>query len=261
MLDAEQKLAAANRQIDALQDELRQRTDAARNSIMANIGHELRSPFNAIIGFTELILDKQFGDLTALQEEYLGYVIQSARNLFSLINDILDLTRDEADRLQLVPSLVKLDDLLSRCLVLVREKAAKHGIKLSTEINLVAETIEADEHKLKLILFNLLAGMLKSTPDGGEVWLKAEMTPENVCISVENTRSEIKEEDLEHLFGPFGLADAPSTHSCRTAQAGFFLTQKLVELHGGRIWAESGYEGKGASFRFLVPRKQDANDS
>jgi len=208
-----------------------------------------------------LILDRQFGDLTALQEEYLGYVVQSAHNLFSLINDVLDLSRVEGDRLQLMPSQVKLDDLISRCLVLVKEKAAKHGIKLSTEINLVAETIEADEQKLKLILFNLLADVLKSTPDGGEVWLRAEMTPENVSISVQNTRSEIKEADLERVLDPLDQADVPSTHPCPAAQTGFFLTQKLVELHGGRMWAEGGQEEKGKSIRFLVPRKQDADDS
>ncbi|MFZ0928775.1 MAG: ATP-binding protein [Syntrophobacteraceae bacterium] len=257
----EEKLAAADSEIEALKEECRVIKDAAKNNIMANIGHELRTPFNAIIGVTEMILDRQFGDLTPLQEEYLGDVAASAHNLLGLINDILDLSRVEGDKLKLEPSLVNLNDLFSRCLVLVKEKAIKHGIKVNTEINQVDETIEADETKLKQILFNLLTGALKFTPDGGEVRLRAEMRQENICISVEDTGLGIKGADLESVLRPFEQSDKPSIHSCQRIQAGLYLTQKLVELHGGRIWVESEGEGKGASFRFLIPRKQNGNDS
>jgi len=255
--EIEEKLAAANRQIEALKKEAKVFADCAKNDVMAHIAHELRAPFNAIIGFTEMILDRQFGDLTALQEEYLGDVLQSARNLFTLINDVLDLTNVEGDKLKLEPSAVKLDDLIARCLALVKEKALKHGIKLTAEMKQVDEAIMADERKLKLILFNLLAGALQLTPDGGEVRLKVEMTQQDVSISVEDTGCGIRGEGLEGVFRPFEEADRPGGVSCRRIPPGLYLTQKLVELHGGRIWAESEGEGKGASFRFLIPKKQN----
>lgn len=257
----EDKLAAASCEIEAMKEECRVIKDAAKNNIMANIGHELRTPFNAIIGFTEMILDRQFGDLTPLQEEYLGDVAKSAHNLFELINDIIDLTGVESDKLELEPSLVNLHDLLSRCLVLVKEKAIKHGIKVTKEINQVDETIEADATKLKQILFNLLTCSLKSTPDGGEVRLRAETIQENIYISVEDTGLGIIGADLESVFRPFEQADKPSIQSCQRTQTGLYLTKKLVELHGGRIWVESEGEGKGASFRFSIPKKQNGNDS
>ncbi len=257
----EEKLAAANRQIEAMKVELNVMTDAANNNIMTNIGHELRNPFNAIIGFTEMILDRQFGDLTPLQEEYLGDVAKSAHNLLALINDILDLTRVEGDKLKLNFSQVKLDDLLSRCLVLVKEKAAKHGIKMITDINLVDEVIEADERKLKQIIFNLLTGALKLTSDSGKVRLRAEIKGEDVCVSVEDTGLGIKKEDLESVFAPCEQADEPSNLSCQRIQPGLYHTRKLVEQHGGRIWAESEGEGKGACFSFLIPRKQNVTNS
>ena len=252
---------AANRQIEALKEEARVIAESAKNDIMANIAHELRTPFNAIIGFTEMILDRQFGDLTPLQEEYLGDVAKSARNLFELINDIMDLTGVESDKLELEPSMVNLHDLLSRCLVLVKEKAVKHGIKLTKEINQVDETIEADATKLKQILFDLLTCSLKSTPDGGEVRLRAETIQENIYISSRGSGLGIIGADLESVFRPFEQADEPSIQSCRGLQPGLYLTKKLVELHGGRIWVESEGEGKGASFRFLIPKKQNGNNS
>ncbi|HYA43731.1 MAG TPA: HAMP domain-containing sensor histidine kinase [Syntrophobacteraceae bacterium] len=253
----EEKLAAANRRIEALQEEARLIADCAKNDVMANVAHELRTPFNAIIGFTEMILDRQFGDLTPLQEEYLGDVLTSARNLFALINDILDLARVENVRLELEPSAVKLDDLIARCLALVKEKALKHGIKLSVETERIDDEIVADERKLKRIFFNLLAGALQSTPDGGQVRLKVEMTQEDVFISVEDTGSGIAKQDLDRIFRPLEQAEDPGPIPRRRIQPGLFLTQKLVELHGGRIWAESEGEGKGASLRFSIPRKQN----
>jgi len=255
--EIEEKLAAANRRIEALQEEARLIADCAKNDVMANVAHELRTPFNAIIGFTEMILDRQFGDLTPLQEEYLGDVLTSARNLFALINDILDLARVENVRLELEPSAVKLDDLIARCLALVKEKALKHGIKLSVETERIDDEIVADERKLKRIFFNLLAGALQSTPDGGQVRLKVEMTQEDVFISVEDTGSGIAKQDLNRVFRPLEQPEDPGPIPCRRIQPGLFLAQKLVELHGGRIWAESEGEGKGASFRFSIPRKQN----
>jgi len=253
----EEQLAAANRRIEALREEAKIIADSAGNSIILNVAHELRTPFNAIIGFSEMILDRQFGDLTSLQEEYLGDIVLSARSLFTLINDILDLSRVESDALELETSDVKMEDLVQRCLALVKEKALKHGIKLTAEVNAAAEPIEGDERKLKRILFNLLAGAIRFTPDGGEVRLNVEMTEHDVLISVEDTGCGIREQDLESVFTPLRQEDGTPDDFSRRSQPGLYLARKLVELHGGRIWAESQGVDKGTSFRFTIPGKRN----
>jgi len=151
-----------------------QAANVAKSDFLANMSHELRTPLNVIIGFTELILDKQCGELTAQQEEYLGDVAHSARDLFLLINDVLDLTRIEAGKLELELSEVPLRELLSRSFTILKEKALKHNIQLSYEVKEIPSSIIADERKLKQIIYNLLANAVKFTPDGGSVHMEAE---------------------------------------------------------------------------------------
>ncbi|UCF91745.1 MAG: PAS domain S-box protein, partial [Desulfobacterales bacterium] len=138
----------------------------AKSEFLANMSHELRTPLNHIIGFTELVVDQNFGDLNATQEEYLRDALQSSKHLLSLINDILDLSKVEAGKLELEPSDLNLKLLLENSLVMVKEKALKHRIKLSLEVKDIPETITADERKLKQILYNLLSNAVKFTPDG-----------------------------------------------------------------------------------------------
>lgn len=224
-----------------------------KSDFLANMSHELRTPLNVIIGFTDLILDKQVGDLTPPQEEYLGDVIQSARHLLDLINDILDLTRIESDDLELELSEVKLPELLARSLLILKEKALKHEISLSSEIGAIPETIIADERKLKQILYNLLANAVKFTPDGGEIRLGALLSDSQVLISVADTGIGIKREDLERIFNPFEQGDNSLGRQYQGAGLGLSLTRTLVELHGGEIWAESDGIGKGSVFQIRIP--------
>jgi signal transduction histidine kinase len=226
----------------------------ADSDLLGNMSHELRTPLNSIIGFTELILERHFGDLTSLQEEYLGDVLQSARHLLSLINDIVDLSKVEAGKQELVISEVRLRDLVSRSLDIVKEKALKQGIRLITEMGQVPETILADEGKLKRVLYKLLSNALKFTPDGGEVRLQAEMADDFVCISVKDTGIGLRKGDLERVFQPFEQADGSQRCEHQGTGVGLALTRSLVELHGGKIWAESNGKGKGTAFRFVVPR-------
>jgi PAS domain S-box-containing protein len=225
----------------------------AKSDFLANMSHELRTPLNVIIGFTELILDRQLGDISPAQEEYLGDVIQSASHLLSLINDILDLTKVEAGKLELELSEVALPEILSRSLVILKEKALRHDIKLSTQIDGIPESIVADERKVKQILYNLLANAIKFTPDGGEVTLRAEPADGLVLVTVQDSGVGIKHEDLQRIFHPFEQADSSLSRQYQGTGLGLSLTRNLVELHGGRIWAESGGEGMGATFHFLIP--------
>jgi len=265
---ADERLVEANSRIESLNDSLlqaqqrvRDAEDAnrAKSEFLTNMGHELRTPLNTIIGFTEMVLDRLFGDLTAQQEEYLGDVAQSGRHLLSLIGDILDLSRIEAGKTNLELTEVRLDELLPRSLFVVREKAAKHGIRLKTEIEGLPEAIQADSRALKQILYNLLSNALKFTQTGGTVTLRASMSNGGVIVSVEDTGIGLNSHDLQRVFLPFEPAGHGHDRG-KGAGLGLALARRLVNMHGGELWAESEGIGKGAAFRFSLPAGPDTEN-
>ena len=240
----------------------------AKSDFLANMSHEIRTPLNHIIGFTELILDKNFGDLNEIQEEYLGDVLESGRHLLSLINDILDLSKIEAAKLELDPAEIALRVLLENSLIMIKEKAIKHGKQLFTEIGDIPETIEADERKIKQILYNLLSNAVKFTPDGARIQMTASRVPrsdqmvqglekgkkgEFIQVSVQDNGIGIRPEDLERIFNPFEQLRNPSNNNILGTVLGLSLSKSLVEMHGGTIWAESEGEDKGSKFSFILP--------
>ena len=253
----------------------------AKSDFLANMSHELRTPLNHIMGFTELILDKQCGALTEVQEEYLNDVLQSSGHLLSLINDILDLSKVEAGKLELQITDVHLPMLLESGMGMVKEQAMKHRIEFSTDIDGSIEAIQADERKLKQILYNLLSNAVKFTPDGGLVTITARyLSPREgqwftrqgqpirlqldgsdpllkgeqlIGISLQDTGIGIKGEDLQRIFAPFEQGDSSLSRRYQGTGLGLSLTKRLVELHGGRIWAESEGKGKGSRFIFVMP--------
>jgi len=246
----------------------------AKSEFLANMSHELRTPLNAIIGFTEVVVDKHFGGLNKTQEEYLENVLQSSRHLLSLINDILDLSKVEAGKLELRPEQFDLAGLLSNSFVMIKGKAAKTGITLALDIDEeLPETIVADERKMKQIIFNLLANAIKFTPAGGHITLAAHMTgmeewlrhsPKKertagirhkkiVRISVSDTGIGIAAEDLQRIFTPFEQVESSVSRKYAGTGLGLSLTKQLVELHQGLIWAESAGTGRGSTFSFLLP--------
>ena len=254
----------------------------AKSEFLANMSHELRTPLNHIIGFTELVLDKNFGDLNEIQTEYLNDVLQSSTHLLFLINDILDLSKIEASKLQLELSDVDLKILLENSLVMIKEKALKHSVCLSVNVNGIPETIKADERKLKQIIYNLLSNAIKFTPDGGRIRLNAEgvngsvsaaksdqekpskktlpalnqkhgSAQEFVRISVSDTGIGLQKKELECIFDPFYQVESSASRNYQGTGLGLSLSKNIVNLHGGRIWAESEGSGKGSTFRFIIP--------
>jgi signal transduction histidine kinase len=255
----------------------------AKSEFLANMSHELRTPLNHIIGFTELVVDKQFGELNATQEEYLNDVLNSSSHLLSLINDILDLSKVEAGKLTLESRAFRLRDVLEASLVMIQEKALKHGLQISKNFDGIPETIHADQRKLKQILYNLLSNAVKFTPDGGSLFLSAEYLSyrdghwfgqegrpadlalgadhpltngDMIRISLQDTGIGISPKDLERIFEPFEQVRPSSSRLFEGTGLGLSLSRKMVELHGGKIWAESEGEGKGSRFIFVIPAKE-----
>jgi len=243
-------------------------SDRLKSEFLANMSHEFRTPLNHIIGFTEIISDKKLGDLNAKQVEYLSNVLQSGQHLLSLVNDILDLSKVESGTLKLELSKLNLRRLLENSLTMIKQKAIKHGITLSIESDGAPETIRADERKLKQIMYNLLSNAVKFTPDGGSITLSTkvisdfefrhpesmgEEKPSEIKISVADTGIGIRKEDLELIFKPFEQVESSASRKYQGTGLGLSLTRKLIELHGGRIWAESEGEGKGSVFNFIIP--------
>jgi signal transduction histidine kinase len=221
----------------------------AKSQFLANMSHELRTPLNHIIGFTELVTDRTVGPVNATQEEYLNDVLGSSRHLLSLINDILDLSKIEAGKMVLEVSEIAFQSLLENSLVMIKEKAMNHGIKIGTRFIQIPPIIRADERKLKQILYNLLSNAVKFTPDRGSVLLEARSADgQGIQITVSDTGIGLPEVDLERIFQPFEQGDNSTSRKYQGTGLGLSLTRKMVELHGGRIWAASEGPGKGFFF-------------
>lgn len=239
----------------------------AKSDFLANMSHEFRTPLSHIIGFTELLLMNQVGKLNDKQAEFLRDIQQSGRHLLSLVNDILDLAKVDAGKLELDVAEVDLEKAVENSLSMVEEEARLRGIGLTVDSSQAPATIRADERKLKQILYNLLANAVKFTPDGGRIHLKTrhydkdqkEAHPpewtldQGVEISVSDTGIGLSSDHLKLIFEPFEQVDSSMGRKHPGTGLGLSLTRRLVALHGGVIWAESQGQGSGATFRVLLP--------
>ena len=223
-----------------------------KSEFLANMSHELRTPLNAVIGFSEVLLEKMFGDLNAKQAEYLDDILSSGKYLLSLINDILDLSKVEAGKLDLELGVVALRQLLEGSLVMVKERALAHGIALSLDMSNDLDTIIGDERKIKQILFNLLSNAVKFTPDKGQVGIKVTRAGDVVQIAVWDTGVGIALEDQQRIFEEFRQVGQGLTGKTEGTGLGLTLTKRFVELHGGKVWVESAL-GHGSVFTFTLP--------
>jgi signal transduction histidine kinase/CheY-like chemotaxis protein len=225
-----------------------------KSEFLASMSHELRTPLNAVIGFSDVLLERMFGDLNERQEEYVRDIRDSGRHLLELINEILDLSKVEAGRMELEPAAVSLPELLEYALAMVRERAARNGIALTLEVAPEIGVIWADELKLKQVVLNLLSNAVKFTPDGGSVNVRAEVAGAEAQVVVRDTGIGIDAAHHERIFEAFqrGGREARSEGT----GLGLTLSKRIVELHGGRIWMSSR-PGAGSTFGFAVPVGQD----
>jgi signal transduction histidine kinase len=223
-----------------------------KSDFLANMSHELRTPLNAIIGFSEVLIDKMFGELNAKQADYMKDIHESGKHLLSLINDILDLSKIEAGRMDLEISSFDLPTALANAMTLVRERAQRHGIELSLKVDKRLGAFNADERKFKQIVVNLLSNAVKFTPDGGKVDVSAKLDTQYVAIAVKDTGIGIAPEDHAAVFEEFKQVGRDYTKKAEGTGLGLALTRRFVELHGGEVKLESAL-GKGATFTVLLP--------
>ena len=222
-----------------------------KSEFLANMSHELRTPLNAIIGFSEVLSDRMFGELNEKQAEYLKDIYASGTHLLSLINDILDLSKIEAGRMELELTEFDLPMAIENALTLVRERAGRRSIALHTSIDARLGQIQADERKIRQVVLNLLSNAIKFTPEGGRIDVGAVPKEELVEVSVSDTGIGIAPEDQKKVFEEFHQVGTAAKKVEGTG-LGLTLCRKFVELHGGRIWVKSELEA-GSTFTFTIP--------
>jgi signal transduction histidine kinase len=210
---------------------------------------------NAIIVFSEVLLERLFGDLNEKQDDYLKDIHSSGKHLLSLINDILDLSKIEAGRMELEPTSFNLPAAVDNAMTLIRERAQRHNVALAANVDATVGEIVADERKFKQILLNLLSNAVKFTPDGGRIDVMASRADAQTIISVRDTGVGIAAQDQAAVFEEFRQVGSDYTRKQEGTGLGLALTKKFVELHGGRIWLESEV-GKGSTFTFTIPTRQ-----
>jgi signal transduction histidine kinase len=223
-----------------------------KSEFLANMSHELRTPLNAIIGFSEVLQERMFGDMNDKQSEYIDDIHGSGKHLLSLINDILDLSKVEAGRMELDLATFDLPSAIDNALTLIKERAARHGIELECAVDAAVGEIKADERKFKQILLNLLSNAVKFTSEGGRIAVAARPVDSMVEVSVTDTGIGIAADDHAAVFEEFRQVGKDYTKKSEGTGLGLALTRKFVELHGGRIWVTSE-PGKGSTFTFTLP--------
>ena len=224
-----------------------------KSEFLANMSHELRTPLNAIIGFSEVLTERLFGDMNDKQAEYVHDITESGRHLLSLINDILDLSKIEAGRMELDVSEFSVAAAVDSTLTLVRERAQRRAIALECSVDERDVTVKGDERKVRQVLLNLLSNALKFTPEGGRVAVGVRTHDDRVEVTVADTGVGIAADELEAVFEEFRQVGAAAKKIEGTG-LGLAISRKFIELHNGKIWVTS-QPGVGSTFAFTLPRR------
>jgi len=224
-----------------------------KSEFLANMSHELRTPLNGIIGFTEFLIDEKPGPLRPKQKEYLGDVLNSARHLLQLINDVLDLAKVEAGKMELHPETFPMRKAVEEVTAVVKGIAHKKHIAVGIEVSDGLDAVTLDQHKFKQVLYNLLSNAVKFTDEGGQVNIYARrLDPHRLEVQVRDTGIGIKAEDINRLFTEFEQLDSGTARRFEGTGLGLALTKKIIEFQGGCIGVESE-PGKGSTFTVVLP--------
>ncbi len=231
-----------------------------KTEFLANMSHELRTPLNSIIGFSEILQDETFGELNEKQARYVGNILSSGRHLLNLINDILDLSKVEAGKMELYPEEFQVRASIEEITSIIKDSANKKNIALTVNLDEEVSTISADQKRFKQIMYNLFSNAIKFTEEGGKVDITGSIIQGKrksdrfnlLQISITDTGIGIASEDYPKIFAEFQQVDGSHARKQEGTGLGLALTKKLVKLHGGEIWFKSKV-GEGSTFAFTMP--------
>jgi two-component system CheB/CheR fusion protein len=250
--EIENGLEKAHEELKELAAELK-RTARVKSEFLANMSHELRTPLNSINGFSEVLYDETFGPLNEKQKKYVNNVLTSGKHLLLLINQILDMAKVEAGKMKLALSSLPMKSLLNEISLLVADMVSKKKLQMLLEIAEDLPNIEADELKVKEIIYNLLSNAVKFTPEGGKIGMRAKKADSEIEIVVWDTGVGIAPENMGRIFEGFFRVDTPYSRVTEGTGLGLPLSKSLVELHGGKLSVESKGLNRGTSVRFTLP--------
>jgi diguanylate cyclase (GGDEF)-like protein len=257
--DSRVELSKKNADLGSANLKLRE-MDRLKSEFLANMSHELRTPLTAIIGFSELLEDGVMGVMTEEQTDCVGNILTSGHHLLKLINDILDLSKIEAGKMELYPENFDLGVIISfinkTMAPLIKKKKQVLKIEMAEGIS----NIYADPGKIKQLLLNLVGNAIKFTPEGGTITIGAEFKDSCFVLSVTDTGIGIKQEDMERIFQEFQQGEGSTSREYEGTGLGLTLTRKLTEMHGGKLEVESE-EGKGSKFTAYIPFKLEKRSS
>jgi signal transduction histidine kinase/uncharacterized protein (DUF302 family) len=242
---ADEEILQINRQLE--------QSNRYKSEFLANMSHELRTPLNAVLGFSEILLDATMNLTGGERTEFLRNIHSSGQHLLGLINDILDLAKIEAGKMELHAEEMPVAEALQEVTAILEPMARQQGLQLILAGLADVGVIKADRSKFKQVLYNLLSNAVKFTPPPGQITVTVKDSPEQLTVSVHDTGIGMKEEDLPKLFREFEQIDGSYTRRYQGTGLGLALCRRFVEMHGGRIWAESHF-GKGSTFTFTIPR-------
>lgn len=250
--EIENGLEKAHEELTILAGELH-RTSRVKSEFLANMSHELRTPLNSINGFSEVLCDETFGPLNTKQKQYVNNVLTSGKHLLLLINQILDMAKVEAGKMNLTLSSLPSKGLLEDISLLVADMIQKKNLHMILEIAEDLPEIEADELKVKEIIYNLLSNAVKFSPDGGQIGMSAKRTNQMIEILIWDEGVGIAQENMGKIFEGFFRVDTPYSRVTEGTGLGLPLSKKLVELHGGTLSVESPGLNLGTQVRFTLP--------
>jgi signal transduction histidine kinase len=231
-----------------------------KSEFLANMSHELRTPLNAVIGFAALMHSGKAGPMAPVHTEYIGDILNSSRHLLQLINDVLDLSKVEAGRMEMRVEATDIPRTVSEVRDIVRGLAAERNVRVAIELDAAVTEVQVDPRMLKQVLYNYLSNAIKFTPDGGRVTLRITPEPDDAFrIDVEDNGIGIKPEDMVRLFVEFQQLDQGSAKRYPGTGLGLALTKRIVEAQGGRVGVRSML-GQGSTFSAILPRKVEVRN-
>jgi signal transduction histidine kinase len=226
-----------------------------KSEFLANMSHELRTPLNAIIGFTMLMAHGKVGAVSPQQQEFLGDILTSSNHLLQLINDVLDLAKVEAGKLEFHPEPVDLQEVVGEVRDILRAISASKKIEIETDIDPACSSLELDPAKLKQVLFNYLSNALKFTPEAGRVLVRARRDGASAFrLEVQDTGIGIRADDVKDLFTEFRQLDSSVSKKYQGTGLGLALTKRIVEAQGGRVGV-GPLSGQGSTFFVVLPMR------